>query len=75
MIELSLILPVHNEADIIGLVYKDIRHILDRLKIGYECILVENGSTDDTLGVVNKLAKRFANTKVIVAPKGYGSAV
>lgn len=75
MIQLSFILPVHNEADIIALVYRDIRRAADRLDIGYECILVENGSTDNTLEVVSGLAKRFAHTRVVTAPKGYGSAV
>lgn len=73
--ELSLILPVHNQANIIEPVYKDILITLNKLGISYECILVENGSTDDTKSVVFHLAKTYPNTQAFTAPKGYGSAV
>lgn len=73
--DLSLILPVHNQEKIIAPVYRDIVHMLDRLKISYECILVENGSSDATLGVLTTLARSYPHTRVYTAPKGYGSAV
>lgn len=75
MIELSVILPVHNQADIIEPVYKNILKNLTKLGASYECILVENGSTDGTKSIVFRLAKTYPNTRALTAPKGYGSAV
>lgn len=75
MIELSLILPVHNEEKIIKPVFIKIKKMLDKLGISYECILVENGSTDKSLGVIKELAQSDKRTKAIVATKGYGSAL
>lgn len=75
MIDFSLVLPIHNQEDIIESVYKEIRKALDKLNITYECILVENGSRDNTLKVLKQLAKKYKNTRVHVAPQGYGSAV
>jgi len=75
MIDLSLVLPVHDEEDIIKPVFIEIKKMLDKLGILYECILVENGSSDNSLMVIKKLAKKYKNTKAIVAPKGYGSAI
>ena len=73
--ELSLILPVHNQANIIEPVYKNILTTLKKLGVTYECILVENGSTDNTKSVVFQLAQKYPNTRALTAPKGYGSAV
>ncbi len=73
--ELSLILPVHNQAGIIEPVYKDILATLKKLCVSYECLLVENGSTDDTQSAVFRLAKTYPNTRALTAAKGYGSAV
>ncbi len=75
MFKLSLILPVHNEEAIIEPVFIGIKKALDRLAIRYECLLVENGSTDDSLTVIKKLAQKYKNAQAIVAPQGYGSAV
>jgi polyisoprenyl-phosphate glycosyltransferase len=75
MIDLSLILPVHNEADIIGVVLANILVQLKKSHISYECLLVENGSRDDSLSVIQNLAKQYKNIRVLTAPQGYGSAV
>lgn len=74
-IDLSLVLPIHNQATIIAPVVKDIYNILKKGKINNEIILVENGSKDDTLKILNKLAKKYTNTIIIVTKLGYGSAV
>lgn len=75
MFDLSLILPVHNEATIIGSVLPEMLRVFKKTAPSYECILVENGSTDNTPEVVSGLAKKFEHTRVVTAPKGYGSAV
>lgn len=76
MIELSLILPVHNEEKIIKPVFIKIKKMLDKLGVLYECILVENGSTDKSLKAIKELSQKYNHTtKAIVAPKGYGSAL
>lgn len=75
MLELSLILPIHNEEEIIEPVFIKTKKALDKLEIEYECILIENGSSDHSLTVIKKLAQKYQKTKVVVAPKGYGSAV
>lgn len=75
MTDLSLVLPVHNEREVIESVFTDIRKTLDKLGISYECILVENGSTDKSWQVIRELSRKDKNTRALVAPKGYGSAI
>src|SRR4030042_3394188 len=75
MIELSLILPVYNQADIIKPVFGDIYRTFTSLGCSCEFILVENGSTDDTKSVTRELAGIFPHTLTVSTKKGYGSAV
>lgn len=73
--DLSLILPVHNEAEILDGVYDHIYKHLKTLKIRFECLLVENGSTDGSWDTVRRLSAKYPHTRAVRAPKGYGSAV
>ena len=75
MIDLTLVLPVHNQECIIEQVYQDIERMLKGLSISYECILVENGSTDKTLDVVKRIAHHYISVRRFSSKKGYGHAV
>lgn len=72
---LSLILPVHNEEDIIEKVLREIIETLNSCKITYEILLIENGSSDNSPKVVIELSKKYNNVHSFVSPKGYGNAV
>ena len=75
MITLSLVLPVHNEEAVVEKAVIDIAKVLDKNKINYELILVENGSRDKSLDVIKKMAQKNKRFKVLIAKKGYGSAI
>lgn len=75
MINLSLILPVYNQADHIKQTFDEIHKAIQKLSVEFECILVENGSTDLSPSYVEQLAKTYTHTKAIHTKKGYGSAV
>ncbi|MCL4418588.1 glycosyltransferase family 2 protein [Patescibacteria group bacterium] len=75
MVDLSIILPIHNEEDIIEKVVDEVLNTLKKIKIFCEILLVENGSTDKSLSVVRKIASKNKNVKVLVTKKGYGNAV
>lgn len=74
-INLSLVLPIHNQETIIEPVVAQINKVLTKTKISNEIILVENGSSDKTLTVLRELSKKHSNMRVLIAKKGYGSAV
>jgi len=75
MIFLSLALPVHNEEDIIEKVLKEIIETLNKCKITYEILLIENGSRDNSPKKVIGLSKKYKHVYSFVSPKGYGNAV
>jgi glycosyltransferase involved in cell wall biosynthesis len=60
----SVIIPAWNEAESIGFVVGEMPWSLIE-----ECIVVDNGSTDDTAAVAIA-----AGARVVTAPRGYGAA-
>lgn len=73
--DLALVLPVQNQAEIISFVVNQIVKILTKAKINFQLVMVENGSTDETLAVLKKMAKKNSRIKVITSLLGYGRAV
>jgi glycosyltransferase involved in cell wall biosynthesis len=73
---ISVVVPVHNEEQIL---VDQVRAMLDglrRMGIVFEFLLVENGSTDQTALLSHGLADRVAEIRVITLPTGdYGLAL
>ena len=72
----SVIVPIHNEAQIVDEQVALMVHALSQLGLEYEVILVENGSIDETLALGHALAQRYPMVRVLVLPTGnYGLAI
>src|SRR3989338_7959219 len=67
----SIIVPAHNEESIIEKTL-DCLTSIDYPKDGYEIIVVENGSTDDTFALAEK--DESGNCRVYQSPKGVSRA-
>ncbi|MEK9180993.1 MAG: dolichyl-phosphate beta-glucosyltransferase [Patescibacteria group bacterium] len=76
-IKLSVIIPAFNEEKRIGETLKSVDGYLEKQPYGYEIIVVDNGSNDNTYNVVKKLAETSVeNLKVeIKHENGKGGAV
>jgi len=73
---ISVILPAYNEEKNIGFVIDDISNFFKKIILPYEIIVVNDGSKDKTLEVLNKYKKR-ENIIVVshIRNLGYGSAL
>jgi len=58
MKELSIIIPVYNEEGNVLLLYESLKEELDKLGKSYEIIFVNDGSTDNTLKILNKMKNK-----------------
>lgn len=68
----SVILPCLNEEKSIGICIEKILDVFKKYSIDGEIIVVDNGSTDNSINVV----KQYNNVKLLFEPqKGYGSAL
>ena len=72
-IRIGLVVPVHNESENIQALLKEIREFSNKQKIyDYRVVVVDDGSTDDTLEKVLITSKKFKNLKIIRLAKRFG---
>lgn len=74
---LSLCMPCYNEQDVIGEVLAGALAVLPEFLEEFEIVVVDDGSTDDTSGVVERISTRDDRVRVVRHEKnrGYGAAV
>lgn len=75
--EISVFFPAYNEsANIVGVVKKALA-TLEKLAERFEIIVVNDGSSDDTIEVVTKLIRENKSVKLITHKhnQGYGGAI
>lgn len=72
----SVILPIHNQAQQLAQIVSDYQPVLASLPQPYEMLLVVNGSTDDSMAVAQGLAAGHPAIRVLHSEKGgWGRAV
>lgn len=62
--DLSIVIPVRNEAANIEPLVREIRAALEGL-LDYEVIVVDDGSTDDTVGILRGIKAEFTRLRVL----------
>ena len=75
--ELSIVLPVFNEKDVIEEVVLNIHTYASRWVPDFEVIAVNDGSTDGTREILDRISRSLPNFRVISHQKnvGYGGAL
>ena len=75
--ELSIFFPFWNEEKNIEQVVKKAIPVAQRVASKWEIIMVDDGSSDDTLKIAKRLASENPNLSIVEDPKnrGYGSAL
>ena len=75
---LSLVMPCYNEEAIVAQTVRRLLQEFERAEIPVEIITVDNGSRDDTLGILHGLAERYPGAVVVIRVLeniGYGNGV
>jgi glycosyltransferase involved in cell wall biosynthesis len=74
--ELSVVVPVYNEAAIIAASLGELCDRLEQAGIDYEVVVAENGSRDDTAAIAEALARERPRIRVLRYPEpNYGGAL
>jgi glycosyltransferase involved in cell wall biosynthesis len=71
-VDLSVVVPVYNEADNIEPLDAEINQALASLGQSYEVIYIDDGSTDRSFAVLSELQRRDPHAVVVRLPRNYG---
>lgn len=71
---LHVLLPVHNAHDILERSLSEILDVLPELAERFEVLILDDGSTDDTVDIAVELAKGFPQVRLISHPVRLGLA-
>ena len=75
MVKLSVITTLYNSSEYITEFVRRIENVVEKLKVEAEIILVDDGSTDNSVEIVEKLSKSKKNIKLIKFTRNFGHHV
>lgn len=70
--ELSIIAPLLNEEENVYELYNRLKQVCNKIKCSFEIIMVDDGSTDNTLQVIEKIASEESNLKYVSFSRNFG---
>jgi len=70
----SIVIPVFNEAENVGLLHGEIAAAVQGRPEDYEIIFVDDGSSDDSLAVLKDIRSRDPRVKIIQFRKNFGQS-
>ena len=69
---ISVIIPVYNEKECVVDSYREIRDVLENMRIDYEIIFVDDGSKDGTVSLLKEVGKGDPNLRIIEFRRNFG---
>lgn len=73
-IEISIIVPVFNESESLPELLRRTAGAMEKLNQPWEIVLIDDGSTDNSLNVLKKLQKDYKQIKILELRRNYGKA-
>ena len=70
-IELSIVVPVLNEADNLRRLYEEIRHAAGG-RYSYEIIFIDDGSTDNSFAILSEILQNHPKVRIIRFRRNFG---
>lgn len=68
----SIVVPIHNEYDNIPLLYEQVVDALEPHQIDWELVLVDDGSTDNSMERMLELTQSDARVKIVELRRNFG---
>ena len=69
---ISLIVPCYNEEQALPLFYEEASSVLQTMNVDYELLFVNDGSSDNTLGVLKDLADKDSHVVYLSFARNFG---
>ena len=74
MLDISVIVPLFNEAESLPELYAWIQRVMNENKFSYEVIFINDGSTDNSWQVIQDLKSKSENVRAIRFRRNYGKS-
>lgn len=74
-IRLSVVVPVYNEADVLAEFYRRMAEVADGIGPQVELIFVDDGSSDETLQILNDLSTADTRVAVLELSRNFGKEI
>ncbi len=69
---ISVVVPVYNESESIKLLINEIFNVMEHNKLQFEVIIINDGSIDNTINILDNLSQEIKKLIVINLRKNYG---
>lgn len=73
--DLSVVIPIYNEASNIHKLWERISIVLTSMHISYECIFINDGSSDTSIELIRGLASKHPEIKYIDFSRNFGHQI
>ena len=73
-LDFSIVIPLLNAEASLETLYAQITDVMSMLDLSYEVIFVDDGSTDDSFSILQKLHRENGNVVVIQFRRNFGKA-
>src|SRR6516164_2102796 len=73
--EVSVVIPVYNEAENISVLYERLIEVLDGAKLDFEIVFVDDGSTDNSVESLNEIGRSDKRVIVVELARNFGHQV
>jgi glycosyltransferase involved in cell wall biosynthesis len=71
-VECSVVVPLYNEAQVVGELYKRLTDVMSATKRSFELVLVDDGSKDDTLKLLKDFAESDGRLVIVELRRNFG---
>ena len=72
--DISIVIPLYNEEESLKELFYSIKQVMAENEFSYEVIFIDDGSGDDSLDVITKIAADEPNVKAISFARNYGKS-
>ena len=72
--DISVVVPLYNEAESLPELYAWIKRVMDENKFSYEIIFISDGSTDESWSIIESLSEKAPEIKGIKFRRNYGKS-
>jgi glycosyltransferase involved in cell wall biosynthesis len=71
-IQCSIVVPLYNESSVVDELYRRLTETMKKTGLSYELVLVDDGSTDDTLEQLKKIAHNDTHMAAVELRRNFG---